>query len=664
MRKLLSLFLVMSMIASTGYSFVPLSNTQNNLGSYRLDATSGLYYDELDIISAHPVSLLEFQGNNLYTNFGNVRQNDPTTSYNPLLSYNGVGPPTFGAFSNTFVLGISGNPLSYFGMKKTRAGLVFQNFGSKTVTYNLDNVAGTESEGVWNEQTSQNIDVSTDGSIDRVTDYSANMKYYGNNSVNQWNAGIAYKGLFQRDLILGFSISNMTTSNLTKTGGTKSYSVRYLNDAGMPALYPAGTRIGDTFTLNYAENTAEQNSTALTDVLGQGRFELLDNLRLDAGVGLRFQNNYNPGSLLKNSIEVSGTRPNLQGTTVVYDNYSAIRNPAAVVGIGSLNYDDFTGLQNDFWGVGNNLYNPATPAPAITSFSDDRSGLGPIIRAEAVWTVENIDITGVFNLSTVGQKLDSKRTTRDYINTKLYLSATEQDNYTALDNTEDRTQTGDVKTDNIDLGVKFDLIKTKKFVMAFGGFLRQTNTLTDYTQKENLTEIASYTNPTVVNPVGLGTLPARGVGEGVWRQTRESESTNRDEVSTTQYIVPIGFEVPLSNKWTFRTGTQYTMTKTKTINKITAAKTTTVLAQTPEGAGTTTTTTIADPAADYLNQSTTYTEAHAVSYTYGVQWDVLDNLTLACNAFLDTNANPATTKATIFDLDTYRLLAIQAVFKF
>ena len=103
---------------------------------------------------------------------------------------------------------------------------------------------------------------------------------------------------------------------------------------------------------------------------------------------------------------------------------------------------------------------------------------------------------------------------------------------------------------------------------------------------------------------------------------------------------------------------------TKQTSKSTQGRTTTVTSVTPAGGATTTQTVIADnhPA---LTQSVVYTETHQVSYTYGIEWRPNKNLILACNAFLDTNPNPSpTTKATIFDLDTYRLLAIQAIFKF
>jgi hypothetical protein len=218
----------------------------------------------------------------------------------------------------------------------------------------------------------------------------------------------------------------------------------------------------------------------------------------------------------------------------------------------------------------------------------------------------------------------------------------------------------------MDLGVKFDLLKMKSLRVAFGAFLTSIYEVTDYTQRINSTEITSYDDGAAGNTAWNLTSRPRTNNEGEWRQTVSAETTNKDEVTTTQYSVPVGFEVPLSKKWTFRAGTTYSMAKIKTVARTTGGSVTTVTTETPAGAAATTTTSIGAPAGDYLNDSTTYTEAHQVTYRYGIQWDALDNLTIACNAFLDTNPNnaPAGTKASIFDLDTYRLLAIQAVFKF
>jgi len=61
-------------------------------------------------------------------------------------------------------------------------------------------------------------------------------------------------------------------------------------------------------------------------------------------------------------------------------------------------------------------------------------------------------------------------------------------------------------------------------------------------------------------------------------------------------------------------------------------------------------------------------ETHFMEYSYGIQFDPTKSLSLAANAFLDTNSNAGPlgglSNASILDLNTYRLLAIQAVFKF
>jgi len=157
MRRILSAVLVFGM-AAQAFAYVPLSNTQNNLGSFRNGATRGMFYEELDVISASPVSLLEFSGSALYTNWGNGRYfNDPTGVVTAVpidggadraLSYDAVGR------SQYFNIGLTGNPLSMFDIANTRGGAVFQNLGSKTSLIDLDSnaatgTAGLDSEGTW-----------------------------------------------------------------------------------------------------------------------------------------------------------------------------------------------------------------------------------------------------------------------------------------------------------------------------------------------------------------------------------------------------------------------------------------------------------------------------------------------------------------------------------
>jgi len=628
-----------------------------------------MFYDELDIISAHPVSLLEFSGNRLYTTWGNVR-NTVDVSYNPTLSYKGM---TLGTADNTFVFGITGDPLSKLGLSDSRIGFVFQNSGTKATYVDLNNIPGTDSEGKWENIISTNVNNSADGSIDRETTLSADMKNYSNQAINQFNVGFAKKGLILEDLVAGFSIARQ--SNYTKriTGGTKSYKLRYLNDNGMPAGYPTGTREGETYELTYADNDRLDNSLDITDLLLQARLEPISDLRVDVGLGIRLQDNYNPNSLIKNSITVSKKDDNLIGTTVVYDTGKAIRNPAT---LGNLNYNDFTGLVGDFTGA--LLWTPAwaggVNAPALVDFSDDRKGTGFLVRAEAGYKLFDVPITGVFNLSLVPQKLDCSEKYVDYIKTQDYVTATAQDTWVARDYTQDVKTTGDIKNSSVDFGLKFDIIKNEYINVAFGGFLRSDYTLNDWKAEINSTEITSYDDGVAGNnpgTVAIGVRPGPANGEGVWKQTVENETTGKTETLITRMSVPVGAEIPITKKWTFRAGSQYTLTKTKTVTKATAGKTKTVTSVTPAGGSETKVTVIADPTADYLNDSTVYTEAHTITYTYGIEWSPNPNLTLACNAFLDTNPNEldagaggANNKATIFDLDTYRLLAIQAVFKF
>ncbi|MFN3550577.1 MAG: hypothetical protein ACK4WJ_02030, partial [Endomicrobiia bacterium] len=235
MKKLITSLCILSFVAMNTFSFVPLSNQQLNLGSFRAWATCGMFYDELDIISAHPVSLLEYTGNTLYTTWGNVR-NSVDVLYNRVIVYNRAAG---GTSDNTFVLGIAGNPLKNFGIKNSRLGFVFQNFGSKTVSFNLDNdlttgsTTGEDSEGQWKLVDPQNL--GGDYQFDYEETYESNLKYYDNNAINQYNAGFAIKGLIPIVDSLGISVARQSNYTTRLTGGTKSYKERALNDNGLPA---------------------------------------------------------------------------------------------------------------------------------------------------------------------------------------------------------------------------------------------------------------------------------------------------------------------------------------------------------------------------------------------------------------------------------------------
>lgn len=683
MKKFIASLCILSFVVMNTFAFVPLTNQQLNLGSFRAWATCGMFYDELDIISAHPVSLLEYTGNSLYTTWGNVR-NSVDVSYNPIITYNRAA---MNSPDNTFVLGIAGDPLKNFGIKNSRMGFVFQNFGSKAVWFDLDNNTSTgfnpglgggwDSEGKWQDIDSQ--DTGGDYQFDYQEIYEANLKYYDNQSINQYNVGFAIKGLLPMVDTLGVSVARQSNYTTRLTGGTKSYKERALNDNGLPAGWPSGTRILNTYELTYAENNSLINSFDQTDLLAQGRIQdLIPGLRLDVGIGLRIRNDYNPNGLVKtaHTITKSTAKLNNANNAVLYDTGEAIRDVVNYDGglVTELDYGDFTNLLTHF--QAGQIWTPAWVGvsgknlPGLFDFSDDRKGLGALIRAEAEYNLFNIPTIAVLNLSMVPQKLDSKQTFRDYIKTRTYDTTQANDpldTWVARDYTQKIEATGDIINTTIDFGLKFDFVRAEYLNVSFGGFITSQYQLADYKTKTNSTEITSYDDGVSGDNPFVGARPSPTNGEGIWTQTIQSEATNKDETTTLTISVPVGAEIPITKKWTFRAGTVYNMTTTKQVKKQTAGITTTVTSVTPAGGATNITTTITDPAA-YLNESTYYEETHSVTYTYGIEWRPNKNLILACNAFLDMNENPGTAptdgKATIFDLDTYRLLAIQAIFKF
>ncbi len=660
MKKFLSLFIAV-LTVTAGYSYVPLSNVHTNLGSFRKDATHGMFYNEMDILTAAPVELMDFSGNNLYTSWSNAR-NDVATSYNSVLSYRAL---TLAPVDSTFVFGAIGTPLQFIGINGLRAGLIFQSgFGGKTDYFDLDNNIGNgfESEGYWECETSANMDADAAGVIDRMTTYTSDANNYQESTVTQWNAGAAMKLWI---LGAGLGINRTSTINIRNTGGKKTYNVSYLNDAGMPAGYPAGTRQGDSGSVLYPDNSVDQSSTIQSDILPQARIKISEIVKLDVGLGLRVQNSYNPTNIRKNGIEVTGSNANLFGASVVYDEYSAIREPGT---LGGLDYNDFSIV--NLAGTANPasaIYDPAwtgtgVDAPAVTDFSDDRTGVGPIFRAEA----KLFFLTGVLNFSSVVQDIDAKITSRDYISLKQYSSATAYDSWVARDYNETVTRKGDCTINEFDLGLKVNLIENEKIRMAFAPSISRDSTLTSYTEKTNRTESTYYDDGVAGNTpgtVGLATRPSAANGEGTWSETTGVSDKIENETINVTYRLPVGFEIPIGKKWTFRAGTAYSFTKTEVLNKTISGRTTATTTATPAGAAMLTTTAITSPA-DNVQKDRSYTEACTLSYSYGIEWKVNDNLTIASNAFLDTNSNLGNDKATLLDLDTYRCLAIQAVFHF
>jgi len=279
------LTVLVALMATSAFAFVPLSNSQN-IGSYQRGATRGMYYNELDIISAAPIELLDFSGNALYTNWGNIRNFQDTANYNKLLEFTSVSNVVDTSY---FTFGVTGNPLSD---DKSRSGIVFQNFGSKTNSKNLDLVGGSDSEGIW-QTDAYTIVYPTAPVLDRVATTTSDTKYYLNRSVTQWNVGTAYK--LMDKLSVGLSLFRMSDSNILTTEGTKTYAVRYLtangavNDGGRPATATKSV----TYSFVHPDQEIDQNSTATTDVLPQARLNIADDLNVDAGIGLRFASTIN-----------------------------------------------------------------------------------------------------------------------------------------------------------------------------------------------------------------------------------------------------------------------------------------------------------------------------------------------------------------------------------
>ncbi|MFH0948432.1 MAG: hypothetical protein V1833_05480, partial [Elusimicrobiota bacterium] len=173
-KKLLAVLLA-TIMATSAFAYVPLSNSQLNIGSYQRGATRGMFYNELDIVSAAPVELLDFSGNTLYTNWGNVRNFNDIANYGSAL---GWSQQTNNVDRSYFTFGVTGNPLCCANIEDSRSGIVYQNFGGKAVKYNLDNddetglnpgPNGFDSEGKWENKFYTVVYTSAPLSIDKIT---------------------------------------------------------------------------------------------------------------------------------------------------------------------------------------------------------------------------------------------------------------------------------------------------------------------------------------------------------------------------------------------------------------------------------------------------------------------------------------------------------------
>ncbi len=644
-----------------------------------------MFYNELDILSSYPVELLDFEGNRLYTNWSNARNFAASdTTYPTALSWsNNIN----NANLSVLQLGVTGNPLSYLNIDDSRTGLIYQFYGgvANTIDFDADGTVDSEYKrvNITNTPTS-----ATDVTPMRVITEDTAVKYYQKTTNNQINFGIAKKSLILDNLSGGLSLTSISNTIILNSEGKKSYTDRYLTDAGAAINgMPAGAREGDTYTATYEPNTTDQNSSYITDLLAQARYSgLLDNLTLSAAAGLRFATTINPGGLLssggtpqgileKNIVTISAKDDVVYGGTQYYDYGTSIKNRSA-----TFNYVPNPTLAN----IGKAVVGvwDTSGAAGVADFSDKRSGLGPMLNVEGLYKLDNINLTGVINFNTVKQTIDATQTNKEYINTKTVNPAapTEVRNYTEIDYTETIASTGESTISNIDFGLKLEFKTLEKIKLALGGFIRNNINLNDFSKVTvNIVHKVSYddgnaaNNPGTVG-LGLGSLPgplatdgfgiATGNGEGTWQSTINREYSGKVETLTTRYIVPIGMEIPVyKNKWLFRAGSAFELLTTKTTTRSVQEYSKTATSATPAGGA-------ALYAEAIDNQPLTtevvqYAETYTTSYTYGIQWNVNNSLTLAANAVLDTNANIATAdKATIFDLDTYRNLSIQAIFKF
>ncbi|MCS7228004.1 MAG: hypothetical protein NZ839_03455, partial [Endomicrobia bacterium] len=627
--------------------------------------------------SAYPVALTEFEGSRLYTNWSNLRSPvNSLSSYNPVLSHRGI---TASVVDKYFTIGISGYPLWLLDMEDIRGGIVFQNFGGKSANYNFD----FDSQGILDSEytrlyVDELITSSTIQTTMRKKTEETDVKYWTNTSYNQWNIGLAKKTLVLDNLSVGLSLANRNSKNVLKSGGTKKYTDVYLNDFGAQnAGMPSGSTKGDNFTIKYAENEVDQNSWDQTDILAQGRYQLMDNLVLDAGLGLKFAVNVNPGGLIdpinftkqnplrKDVIEVTGEEavntltlgdPNPKQ---YFHTGKAIRNESllpyllnpTLINIGSISGN--TGI----WSITNN--------PGTTDFDDKRSGVGPKVRLQGTYKTDKVDLTGVLNYATIEQKIDAKQTLRDYLYTEVWVSSYQKINTTFIDYTAKNKWDGKSQQTNLDLGLKVEFKTLEKMKLALGGFILTQTHIDEFSKLE--TDYTSKTSTSAVNiPGGLEIT-----------KTGKYSGSGKNETITTIYSVPLGMELAVGKKWTLRFGTEYVMTKTQntSIAKRQRSIETTVRVDTDPNNAKTTSTTYSENLDPIETKTVSYTESHNVSFSYGVQFDVNKNLSIACNAFLDTNQNKGVDtngdgiidtyqKASIFDLDTYRLLAIQAIFKF
>lgn len=492
-----------------------------------------------------------------------------------------------------------------------------------------------------------------------------------------WNLGASWTWF--KSITFGFGIERESNESLTTTGGQKTYAQTYLNDKGLPANWPTGTTEGSSAKVTFINQEVDTNSDIVMNVMPQVQLKLGDVVTANAGIGLRTQNNYNPNSILPTAVTITATnRHQLAGAAagdpLYNDEFKGIRNPADIA---KMDFDDFTtagysSLVNQFDAAYNGV---GGAGPAIVSFKDDRTGTGPIVRLGA----KLYFLEGALNISSVKQDVDCEIKYRDYISLKQYITAAQKNDYSIDRNITD-TSKGDATVTNMDFAVKVKLLDNKDIKVAFAPGISNAVTTEKLTSKRTRTIAWAYDDGLAANnpgavAIGVGVEPGDvavtagpnddGSGEGTAGRSTVTEFTEDNEKTVTEFKLPVGLEIPISKKFTFRAGTSYSIVRNEDIKKKTTKNETQVDTATPAGGAVATRTIVTSPVGSDVEKSTYWSESHVVAFTYGIQWDVNDYLTVATNAFLDTNPNiGGAAKASLFDLDTYRCLAIQAVVKF
>ncbi|MBN1384290.1 MAG: hypothetical protein JW983_05355 [Elusimicrobia bacterium] len=749
MKKILSLVMI-TMLAATAYAFVPLTNTHeqlgaNNangilglLGSYQRGATRGMFYNELDIISAAPVELLDFSGNCLYTQWGNVRNWNDIANYGTALNWT---PITDTVDTSFFTLGVTGNPFSYLNIEDSRSGIVFQNYGAKVNSYDLGNDGGNDSEGNWKTYGYTVVYATVNpAAIDQTMTSISNAVYWENQQVSQWNVGTSYK--LNSLLAFGISLAKVGQTNTLKTEGQKSYSLNYnTSDGALNAGRPASATYQDSLVINYPTQEVDNESEYMTDILPQARLSISDSFHIDCAAGLRVWTRNGVDDLVGNG---SGNNKETAVTVSVMEDVvmsTAAGTPVsltnqywmsgtAIVSTGTLGTSvnlDWAAVtfNNATAGLLSNVMKDEGDDLGITEFSDDRSGSGPLFRLEAVKKFEKVDVIGVFNFDNVSHNIDAKQVGREYIQNSCVISTWQAgnipygtpvyDNYVEKDITRNLTYSGKASQGNMDIGAKIAFKAMEGVKLSIGGYVNRNivkanyeTTLAWYERCEyddgyastdawsntgttlGVTVVSSGSIGVAAKPgaitandngngnvttaqgwsrglAALGNGMNTGAGEGKWEQSINRVDDTVTETITTTYGVPVGVEIPLSKKWTFRAGTEYQLQKTETTTEVTPGFQTTLTTVSPANGETVTYNTA------YVQtgptESVSYAETHMVSYTYGVQFDPTPSLSIACNAFLDTNMTAGadasgTSNANFLDLATYRLLSLSAAFKF